>query len=487
MRSSEMTKKTGIIIGAAAAVVVAAAVITVMLLSGKNEAYRVIKIFDVSGKADVERSAVVLDAYKGMNLESGDVLSVREDSTARISLDGDKFILLDRNTVLEMKAEGTASDSRTTINLVSGTILNELTQPLSANSVYEVNTPKATMAVRGTEFTVSVTPLEDGTYVTDLNTLHGNVAVQLIDKDGGNKGEEVQVPPGMAVTIKTEHSDENKEEDVLKTGNSFFVVRAKDAPDDAPPEEQFIAVGEDEDPVYEADYSRLSDNIKLQAVKSDTEMRTVLEDEIVERLMSSVNDQEALAELLTSPENVGRPDFTAATGTPGSAPSSDMSGDIPDETGEAGSATESDNAAETNIPDETVESASVTSVTDPTETEPTPAETAVPEEEGAEETVTASAEETGADTDSSDDAEETESETSDTSENEESETEALTENTVPEETSVNMVTDISDVSVTGSGGGGTPDIPQCTVTFMLEGSELSTRTVNIGSKLGTLP
>ena len=500
MRLSEMTKKTKVIIEAAAAVVAAAAVITVMLLVGKTDAYRVIKIFDMSGKADVERSAVVLDAYKGMNLESGDVLSVHEDSTAQISLDGDKFILLDRNTVMEMKAEGTPSDSRTTINLVSGTILNELTQPLSDHSVYEVNTPKATMAVRGTEFTVSVTPLEDGTYVTDLNTLHGNVAVQLIDKDGGNKGEEVRVPPGMAVTIKTEHSDENKEDDVLETGNSFFVLRAADAPDDAPPEEQFVAVGEGDDPVYEADYSRLSDNIKLQAVKSDTEMRTVLEDKIVERLMSSVNDQEALAEVLTSPGNVGRPDFTAATGTAGSALSSDMSGEIPDETGESESAPEPDNTAETNIPDETGESEAVSSVTDPTETEPAPAETAVPEEDAAEETVTASAEETGGGTDSSadaedtegntdnsdTDAEETESETSDTSENEESETEDLTENTVPEGTSVNIGTDISDVSVTGSGGG-TPDIPKCTVTFMLEGSELSTRTVNIGSKLGTLP
>lgn len=162
MKISELTVKAKIIIAAAAAVTVtAAAVIFVMLSGGKAEAYRVLKIFEMTGGASVDRSAMELSAYTGMNLESSDVLSVMKDSSVFISPDNDKFILLDRNTVMEMKASGTPSDIRTTIKLISGTILNEITNPLSANSVYEVNTPKATMAVRGTDFTVTVTELND--------------------------------------------------------------------------------------------------------------------------------------------------------------------------------------------------------------------------------------------------------------------------------------------------------------------------------------
>lgn len=136
-----LSLKVKIIIAACA--VAAAAVVGTVIILNSEEAYRVIKVFELNGSAVVTRENTGdIDAYAGMNLESGDVLSVEESSTLRISLDSDKYILLDGGTVLELIAHGTAADSRTVIDLREGTILNEIKNSLSANSSYEVTHPK---------------------------------------------------------------------------------------------------------------------------------------------------------------------------------------------------------------------------------------------------------------------------------------------------------------------------------------------------------
>lgn len=228
------------IIIAACAVAAAAAVGTVIVLNSE-ETYRVVKIFELNGKATVTReNSGELDAYEGMNLESGDVLSVEESSTLRVSLDSDKYILLDGGTVLELIAQGTEADSKTVINLRNGTILNEIKNSLSANSSYEVNTPKATMAVRGTTFTVTTVVNPDGSYTTTLYTNEGNVAVRLLDENGEPKGDEVYVPAGGAVTIQTDVNIETGNPAGVD-GDSYFVLPNEDG--------SFAACG-DNDPVY---------------------------------------------------------------------------------------------------------------------------------------------------------------------------------------------------------------------------------------------
>lgn len=217
-----LSLKVKIIITACAVAAAAVAVGTVIALNS-DEAYRVIKVFEIDGSATVTReNAGDIDAYAGMNLESGDVLSVGENSTLRVSLDSDKYILLDGGTVLEFIAQGTSADSRTVINLRNGTILNEIKNSLSANSSYEVNTPKATMAVRGTIFTVTTVVNPDGSYTTTVHTDEGKVSVQLLDENGEPKGKEVYVPAGGAVTIRAEvNSETGNPADV--DGESYFV------------------------------------------------------------------------------------------------------------------------------------------------------------------------------------------------------------------------------------------------------------------------
>lgn len=225
-----LTLKAKIIIAAASAAVVAAGTVgTVMLLNNKEESYRVVKVFETQGQYNtVDRgTSDTLDAYSGMNLQNGDVVTTGADSNIRISLDGDKYILIDHDSEVHLVAENSAKDSKTVIELKKGEILNEITEPLSENSTYEVNTPKTTMAVRGTSFYVQTEELDNGSYMTDLEVVHGKVAVWLYDENGDKKGGEVYVSEGCKVTIVID-PNESSENTPDVDGNAYFVYRTDD-------------------------------------------------------------------------------------------------------------------------------------------------------------------------------------------------------------------------------------------------------------------
>ena len=207
-------------IGSAIGVVAAAAATAVVLLN-QTPGYRIIKVFDFLGTATVTRTETKeITPFKGMNLESGDSISVLEESSMQLTLDDDKYVTLDENTTIDLIATGSPDDSKTDILLTQGSIYNEITKPLSNNSTYEVNTPKATMAVRGTKFRVTVKQLEDGSYITTVNVDEGRVEVRLLDEEGKPKDESIFLEAGDSISIKTEPTTNN---DATIDGNSFFV------------------------------------------------------------------------------------------------------------------------------------------------------------------------------------------------------------------------------------------------------------------------
>ncbi|MGN1415852.1 MAG: hypothetical protein ACI4XF_03365, partial [Oscillospiraceae bacterium] len=119
-----MSLKVKIIIACTVIAIAGGITAVVVMTSSKTDTYRVLKVFELTGSAVISREGTgEIDAYVGMNLESGDTLTVGDESTMRISLDGDKYVLLDSGTVLELIADGTSSDSRTYIELKEGTIL----------------------------------------------------------------------------------------------------------------------------------------------------------------------------------------------------------------------------------------------------------------------------------------------------------------------------------------------------------------------------
>ena len=255
-----LSLKAKIVISAVAVAAVGTAVTAAVILTGSTDTYRVLKVFELSGSAVISREGTgKLDAYVGMNLESGDTLTVNDDSTMRISMDNDKYVQLEGGTVLELVAEGTAADSRTSIKLKKGTILNELTSSLSANSSYEVSTPKSTMAVRGTSFLISVEENEDGSYNITTQTFHGKVEVILLDSEGNPTDKRVIVTEDNCVIVRTVVNDETGNPAEID-GISFFAVEIEDG--------VYVEVPYGESPLTGIDYSKLSESIKHRLLKS---------------------------------------------------------------------------------------------------------------------------------------------------------------------------------------------------------------------------
>ena len=271
-----LTLKMKVIIAVAAVLVVGGTAAVVGYNVTKEDAYRVLKVFEMTGDSTVYREGSGnLEAYVGMNLESGDVLSVGDESTLRVVLDNDKYILLDGGTVLELNAAGTAADSRTTVNLRQGTILNEITNPLSANSSYEVNAPKATMAVRGTSFSVSVRDDGSGGYNIDETTYHGLVNVSILDEEGNIiQSEDVGVDKAVDIhTLKNENTGNPAEKD----GRAEFVIIDENG--------SIRPLGDGESPVHDAFYEFVPMLIRSRVVESNNTNLMDIEQNVINRIM----------------------------------------------------------------------------------------------------------------------------------------------------------------------------------------------------------
>ncbi|SDA30453.1 FecR family protein, partial [Ruminococcus sp. YE78] len=271
-------------VGITAAVVSAAAVVTGIMLKNHDEDYRVIKVFEVNGQALVERSDVgEIDPYSGMNLENGDKVSTFKDSTMRIVLDDTKYVFMEQESQLELEASGNASDSKTRLVLKSGAILNEITEQLSAGSAYEVTAPKATMAVHGTSFRVSVSKDDYGDYITKLEVFHGTVKVCLLDENGNPTDKTAMVGPDKCIIIKTVHN-EHSGNDPSIDGTSFFVT---------PDENGYLVIVPDgEDPRQPIDYNKIPYSTLEELYKTDAQNEITLYEEVIEKIIEAMNGQE---------------------------------------------------------------------------------------------------------------------------------------------------------------------------------------------------
>jgi len=207
MEKRKITVKTIGIIAAVAAIIVTAIVVVVLRFAGSKDAYRSIQIYEMEGDVSIERKAVgTIDAVEKLYLESGDSIHVSKDSYMRLKLDDDKYILVEEDSVISLVAEGDEKNSKTSIQLEKGAIVNEIQDKLNSKSSYKVNTPNSVMAVRGTVFRVEVDAGENDEIDSKVNVFEGKVGVQLVNSDGALDGEELIIEKGKEMTV---HSDES--------------------------------------------------------------------------------------------------------------------------------------------------------------------------------------------------------------------------------------------------------------------------------------
>lgn len=181
--------------------VVCVAVVAIVIASKKEEAYRIIKVYEFEGEAVVTRESIGdIEPYANMVLESGDVIKLYSGSMT-LKLDDDKYVYVEENTEFMLEATGTSDDSKTTINLKSGAITNEIQNKLSGESSYEINTPNSTMSVRGTTYRVEIYTDDNNTKYTRVSVFEGKVATRLIYADGTLSDKEVDVDANKEVII----------------------------------------------------------------------------------------------------------------------------------------------------------------------------------------------------------------------------------------------------------------------------------------------
>ncbi len=219
------TEKKGIdkriiIIIAAVAVAIIAIVIGAVFMFGEKT-YRVLKIYQVEGQATVvHNDGSEVTPYENMLLQSGDQISLVE-GTLIIKADEDKYIYLENNTTIILEADGSAANSKTSIQLLEGAVINQIEEPLSSKSVYELNTQNATMSVRGTVYRAAYSISSNGVIYTDVQTFEGEVMTGLIHAENGGvtvsesdsmrhaKGntENMAVPGGKRVRIFSDEKE----------------------------------------------------------------------------------------------------------------------------------------------------------------------------------------------------------------------------------------------------------------------------------------
>lgn len=474
-----MSLKVKIIIACSAAFVISGAVAAGVILT-KEDTYRVLKVFEMTGSSVITREGTGdIDAYIGMNLESGDTVTVGSGSTLRLALDSDKYLMLDSDTVLELIASGTAADSRTAINLKQGTILNEITTPLSANSSYEVSAPKATMAVRGTSFTVSVDKDNDGGYTIRENTLNGKVEVTLLDAEGNPTKKLVLVGADKGVTIRTE-PDENSGNPAEKDGISRFVMEDENG--------NIFELGEGDDPIHEIFYNMLSAKVKENALRSNDEHLMELDELIVRKLRGKLDE--------SNTEGASE-DTAPAETSPVTEPVTEPE-TVPEQESAPVKATA---PAETAAPETAMEAPQSVVTNAPVSAEPQPETIPETVPETAPETVPETAPETSGET-----APETSAETaasSVTTVPTEAENDGTSAKTTAKTTANSSGTSVSTVTAPSNTGtlppytgttpsytGTAPSQPAkdvYTVTFMYNGEVYSTELVEEGSKIGNIP
>ena len=189
-----------VFVAIAAAVVFAVAGLLFLFMKNRAEVYRLLKVYDLNGTAKVSREGIGdIEPYANMVLQSGDKVSLDTGDMILLA-DEDKYIYMEEQTELVLKASGDKNKGKIEIELTKGSITNDIQNKLSDESTYEINTPNSTMSVRGTIYRVSVYE-EGGVKYTRVSVFEGKVATRLVFKDGSVADEEVMVEQGKEVII----------------------------------------------------------------------------------------------------------------------------------------------------------------------------------------------------------------------------------------------------------------------------------------------
>lgn len=203
MKGLLKTLKGKIMVAAAGVVVVATVVAGIVSLLSREESYRSIAVDGLQGSTIITSETVgEKEAYKGMYLNSGDDVQVQSDANLTLKIDADKHLYAGEKTHFKVEYADGEKSNKKVIHLMEGSTLNRLENALKDGESYTVETPNATMAVRGTVFRVTVDRDEDGLIYTLVEVFDGKVQVDLKQENGDYNGVSDTFEPGESVLIR---------------------------------------------------------------------------------------------------------------------------------------------------------------------------------------------------------------------------------------------------------------------------------------------
>ena len=176
-----------ILIGMIAVLMIISAAIVISLYFG-GDVMRRPSIVDISGSAHVIRDGKQFNADKNIKIHSGDLISTDSNGSLRISIDGDKYIFAEPNTVLYIYFTDVAFKGDISVNLSKGAVICQLNNKLKKNSTFMLKTPNGTVDVKGTVFRTAFDLLGDymgysNVMITEVQNFDGDISLQLYDKE----------------------------------------------------------------------------------------------------------------------------------------------------------------------------------------------------------------------------------------------------------------------------------------------------------------
>ena len=186
--------------------------------------YRSIKLDEYEGSVSLTRQEKTVEPYKGIMLIPGDLIETMQGAFATLFVDNDKHLGVKENTRLSINATGTDTNGKVAIDLEYGEALIEIENKLNAESSFEVTTPNAVLAVRGTTFNVYYSKEEN---TSKIDVEEGTVAVNY----GTDFAEQLLLNAGDSVIITDDAIVDDSLEEIIdepvieEEFYSFSVIR----------------------------------------------------------------------------------------------------------------------------------------------------------------------------------------------------------------------------------------------------------------------
>lgn len=134
------------------------------------------KLTYLEGQVSLTRDRARLPAEMDMTLLPGDTVETGKDAQAEVTLDDSSTVTLDPECKLgigELSRDSASGGRVVRMNLLSGELKAQIAK-LAQNSSFEIESPTAVAAVRGTEFIVAYRPGQ----ATEVMVLVGKVGVR---------------------------------------------------------------------------------------------------------------------------------------------------------------------------------------------------------------------------------------------------------------------------------------------------------------------